>query len=81
MWRRQPKPPNAIAREVARKSKRLGHVAILDYADTHGTELAQALYRLRQHPGSVEAMAEAQRQYAVIGALLDELKLRQDATV
>lgn len=80
MWRRT-KTPNAVAREVGRKSKKLGTVAILDYADTHGTELAQALYRLRQHPESVDAMAEAHRQYSVLGALLDELKLRQDAKV
>lgn len=80
MWGRR-KSPSAVRREVRRKAGKVGLGQIMDFADVHGTELAQALYRLRKHPDSVEAMQEALRQYEVLGALLEELKLRQAALV
>lgn len=71
--------PAVVRRDVGRKAAKLPVGAILDYADAHGTELAQAMNRLRKHPENPDAMAEALLQYEVLGALLDELKLRQDA--
>lgn len=71
--------PSQVRQNVARKTQRLTVGAILDYADVHGTEMAQAVNRLRKHSDSTDAMTEALMQHEVLGALLDELKARQDA--
>lgn len=67
-----------VRESVARRASRLPVGAILDYADTHGTEMARAVSRLRKNPDAAEALAEAHRQHEVIGALLWELRTRQD---
>lgn len=74
-------PPSKVRQDVIRKLQRIGSGAIIDYVDVHGTEMAQAVNRLRKNPSNSEAMAEARLQYEVLGALLDELLLRQDAAV
>jgi hypothetical protein len=73
--------PSKVRQDVMRKLQRVGSGAIIDYADVHGTELAQAVNRLRKNLDNGDAMAEARLQHEVLGALLDELTLRQDAAV
>lgn len=73
--------PSQLRQDISRKTARLGVGAIIDYAEVHGTEMAQAVNRLRKHPESPDAMQEALLQHEVLGALLDELKDRQEAAV
>lgn len=81
-WREwRGKRPGAVYRKVRPRTRMLAHVALYDYIDNAGTDMARAAYALRKDPNDRIALLEVRRQHEMLWALLDEASDRQAAAL
>lgn len=66
--------------KVAQRIASLDRIMLLDQADVYGSIIAGKLYALRMFRGAaLDELAEAEQAYLVLGAILAEARVREEA--